>query len=103
MPATVESHHGSLDGGFWPRPLPFGRWPTAPRRPPDACDAHSAATSLRDRDRLDNHRIGRPVAAVGGRGGDGVDDLLRLRIDNLTEDRVPTVQVRRLADRDEEL
>ena len=50
-----------------------------------------------------DHRIGRPVTAVGRGGGDRVDDLLRLGVDDLAEDGVLAVQVRRLADGDEEL
>ena len=34
---------------------------------------------------------------------DGVDDFLRIGVDDLTEDGVPPVQVRRLTDRDEKL
>ena len=56
-----------------------------------------------DGDRLDGDRVGRPVAAVGGRRGDGVDDPLRVGVDDLAEDRVFPVQVWRRADGDEEL
>ena len=56
-----------------------------------------------DSDRLDGDRVGRPVAAVGGRRGDRVDDALRVGVDDLAEDRVFPVQVWRRADGDEEL
>ena len=45
----------------------------------------------------------RPVHRPGRRGGDRVDDRARVRVLDLAEDRVLAVQVRRRADRDEEL
>src|SRR5699024_11710378 len=58
---------------------------------------------LGDGDGLDHDRVDRAVHAVGGGGGDRVDDLLGLRVNDLTEDGVAVVQVRGRAHGDEEL
>ncbi len=50
--------------------------------------AGSRRRCLGDRDRLDDDRVGGPIAAVGRRGRDRVDDLLGLGVDDITEDRV---------------
>src|SRR5664279_6161117 len=54
-------------------------------------------------DRFDDDGVLGTVAAIGRRGGDGVDDLLARRVGDLTEDRVLPVEVRRRTTGDEEL
>jgi hypothetical protein len=68
----------------------------APRR------IQSGVLSLDD-DLVDDDRLERPVAGRGVGGGDRVDDLLRLVVGDLTEDRVLAVQVRGRHDGHEEL
>src|SRR3954453_4105557 len=62
--------------------------------------ARSAALHL---DRLQDDVLDGTVVAAGGDLGDPVDDVAALLVGDLPEDRVPHVQVRRLAHRDEEL
>lgn len=58
---------------------------------------------LLDLDGLDNNWLSWAVHAVSGGGCDGCNDLLRLRISNLTEDGVSVVQVWGWSHSDEEL
>src|SRR6478735_628537 len=56
-----------------------------------------------ERDRLDHHVLDRAVARAGARGGDRVHDRAALVVQDLAEDRVLAVEVRRLGHGDEEL